>query len=256
VSAPSLRQMWEKTSPRDLGSTISDIRTWLLEVESQENFSEVRASIDRLAEIWEFGDPFLDLLGPALNDCSWASSPGSAALNIPATLIALFDLALEDGEATLGAVVASNPNCSEQLMEMMAESDLGWEDWSVPVAVATNPATPPSLLEKLADGVLLSEFSDYAESVRWAVASNPNAPAAVLESLAYDSGTSWHIRPAEGWLAEIRVAVTGNPTTPTRVLDDQLVYARELLANADDSDDEWLRGWISLIENTLAERRA
>ncbi|MDZ7966465.1 MAG: hypothetical protein RM368_16055 [Nostoc sp. DedSLP03] len=136
----------------------------------------------------------------------------------------------------LFTAIAQNPNTSESLLLQLAEDG----SWNIKIAIAENPKTPLSLLNKFADW----------RSMHEAIARNPQASSAILEKLAGENekeirdlvknhpnvsetaiaiinfiegkpGTSIDLleRLASDRRASVRLLVATHPSTPAKVLE-------------------------------------
>lgn len=112
-----------------------------------------------------------------------------------------------NGRAGVRQGVAGNPSASAEILSRLAED----ADEQVRMAVAGNPSSPPQLLAGMAD----DDWEFY--EVRELIASNPSSSTDTLSFLAGLRDEDPDIDVDSG-LSAIRVAVAGNPKTPTNSL--------------------------------------
>ena len=115
--------------------------------------------------------------------------------------------------------LASNPSTPPELLEKLADRTNGYGD--IGREVAANPSTPVSLLEKLAD-------SNFHNAVHQGVACNPMTPPFLLERLAHKPNMAGYVY----------ATIAQNPNTPVRVL--------EYLVQADNARAPQ---WLAVIAN-------
>lgn len=120
----------------------------------------------------------------------------------PSTPLWLLEFLLSEEEYLMSrvtAVIAGNPNISEEMFEKLVNSDIDMTSWAVHSYVAANPALPVEHLRTLA--------SNSKPSVKVVIASRRDTPADILEVLSRSVDVL------------VRINVAANVSTPVSVLE-------------------------------------
>lgn len=194
--------------------------------------AHTEGSLAKLSELYGNGPPEYDIL---LGGHPLATAEMKSQWHLP-----------ELGDQQMREKTASHPFAWAELLWELAESADEHSGMSIRRAVAKNPNTPVTLLEKLA--------MDKEEEVRFQVANNPATPSTLLDRLAEDGdrnvrgvvakNTNTHVATlkmlSEDANDEVRRALALNPNTPAEVLE-KLAGEKNLWRNI------WSR--IEIMEN-------